>query len=259
MLNRRWTQPGGLHGDLGGMLSLAFVDFVKRPYKSDMKPFNDIFTAKNLTMTLLKAAIIPANSLMMEYNQYAIEQQQKDSDDDLEEFDWSNATSRHLQVFWPSLLRVSAVTLIRKLYEEYALMTMSARMVDRLTKDVFKSTMRKCQRYSRWVVSREIVRTAFWSNVLFNVSQFTYDVLLKVYEEVRACLKCGEDARPVLDRMMNLVVFTVKKGVFYAACNSFGALGHGVGTYINVTYGGVLGACTFELLAALACSSLLQI
>jgi hypothetical protein len=229
---------------------------LKRPYKDDLKPFNDIFTPKNLTLTLLKAVLVPITNVANEFNMHTIAAERSE-EEDVEEFDWNESIDRNQKLILPNLFRVSSITIIKKGLDEYVSHNLSDKLADKLTKDVGKSTLRKCARYNRMEACQKIMYTAFWGNALYNVSCFTFDVMLHISNEVWECVNGAKAAKPVLDRLMNNAKFVVKRAVFYTVCCGCGAVGQAVGTYFSVDYGGTLGAFVFELAGGISCSMLL--
>mmetsp|Transcript_495 Transcript_495/g.989 ORF Transcript_495/g.989 Transcript_495/m.989 type:complete len:261 (-) Transcript_495:238-1020(-) len=238
--------------------TLLMAAGLKRAYKSDLKPFDDIFTPKNLVLTVLKAAIIPMNSVVNEYNLHMIRSGNED-EDEMEDFDWEESCRRNSRDFLPNLYRVSTITVLKKSFEDYATKHFSDKFTDRLTKDVTKSIARKCERFTRFVACQKILRTAFWGNSLYTLSCFVFDIGNEVAKQVIACVNSGKDSKPVLDRAYRLVIFTGKKFIFYSVSLSCCALGHSVGTYFSADYGGMLGGFVFDIVGSVACGTLIGI
>ena len=251
-----WQSNSGL----SSTLTLTNVHSIsgKRQYLQEMKGFDDLYTPKNLCLYLVKAAIIPMNHVVNEFNTHAIEAQNKSDDDYVEDFDWNESINRNAQVFWPNLLRVVTVSVLRKYYEFLALQHLSARMTDKLIKDVAKSTARKLNRFPRFVACQKALYTAFYGNLVFNLSCFTYDVGLHLFHELSEQLSAVRASKPALERIWTNIVFILKKGIYYSVCLGSCAAGHAVGTYFNTTHGGTIGAFTFELLGSVACTMLLD-
>jgi hypothetical protein len=229
---------------------------LKRPYKDDLKPFNDIFTPKNLTLTLLKAVLVPINNVANEFNMHTIAAERSE-EEDVEEFDWNESIERNRKLILPNLIRVSSITVIKKGLDEYASRNFSDKLADKLTKDVGKSTLRKCARFNRLDACQKIMYTAFWGNALYNVSCFAFDVILRISQEVWDSVNGVRAAKPLFNRMVTNVTFIGKRAVFYTVCCGCGAVGQAVGTYFSVDYGGTLGAFVFELAGGISCSMLL--
>lgn len=235
-------------------LSLVLTSGLKRQYKSDLKPFNDIFTMKNLTLTVVKAAIIPMNNIVNEYNIYAIAQSQKEETEDIDEFDWNASIDNNKALFLPNLFRVASITVIKKSLEEYASLHLSDKLADRLTKDVYQSILRKCERFPRLVACPKIFVTAFWGNMLFNLSCIVYDTGMRLYEELNDSVSA---TRPVRERVFALVKFVGKRMIYYSICLTSCAVGQALGSFFNVQNGGMVGGFVFELVGGLVCAQMI--
>ena len=228
-----------------------------RQYLSEMKGFDDLYTPKNIVLYGLKAAIIPANYVMSEFNAHMIEAENR-SDDEMEDFDFQESIHRNSKLFLPNLQRVVTVSVLRKFYEYLALRKLPARITDKLTKDITASVARKVLRFPRLLASRKIFHTAFRGGLIFNLACFTYDVGLYLFNDALDFLSGPKDSKSVVERVGKNIMFIVKKGIFYAVCLSSGSMGYAVGTYMHTSYGGTLGAFIFEMLGAVACSALLD-
>lgn len=239
--------------ELSSLLDLG----MKRPYKSDMKPFNDIFTPKNITLTIVKAAIIPLNSIVNDFNFHNIQQQEKE-DHEIKDFDWNASIKLHQKEFLPNLHRVASITLIKKSCEEGALYYLSDKMVDKLTKDVTKSIMRKCSRMNRFAACQKVLHTAFWGNLLFNLSCFIYDVGFQLCTELSDIIYNAKVSKELSKRIVYNIKFIGKKAVYYTVCLGSCAAGHAVGTFFHSQYGGTIGGFAFELVGGLTVSHLLK-
>lgn len=221
---------------------------LKRPYKSDLKPFNDIFSQKNLALTVLKAAIVPMNNVVNEFNSHVIAQNGKEEDEDVEDFDWNASIKRNAKLFLPMLYRVSAITLIKKALEEAAAKYLSDKVADRLVKDIGQSIIRKCKRFpNRLVACRKIFFTAFWANTLLNASLFLYDTAVRLYEEFTDHVRIS---LPLQRRIKNLTYFIVRKGGTLLIYQTSSAVGYAFGSYFDYTYMGPICGAVFELIAA---------
>ena len=237
---------------------LNVMNVSSRTYLAEMKGYEDLYTPKSLCMHIVKAAIVPANYVVNEFNMHEIQAQNRSDDDSVDEFDWKESIDRNSKLFLPSLQRVVTVATLRKCYEHYALLHLPSRMVDKLTKDVSASILRKCNRYPRFIACQKILRTAFYGNLIFNMACFTYDVGHHIYCEILDQVKKTGVTKTALQRLGHSILFIAKKGIYYTVCLSAGALGHAVGAYFHATHGGQLGAFSFELLGSLVCSIILD-
>jgi len=228
-----------------------------RQYLSEMKGFDDLYTPKNIVLYGLKAAIIPANYVMSEFNAHMIEAENR-SDEEMEDFDFQESVHRNAKLFIPNLQRVVTVSVLRKFYEYLALMKLPARITDKLTKDITASMARKVQRFPRLLACRKIFRTSLRGGAIFNLACFTYDVGLHLFNDALDFLSGQKDSKSAVERVGKNIVFVVKKGIFYTVCLTSGAMGYAVGTFMHTSYGGTLGAFIFEMLGAVFCSALLD-
>ena len=62
-------------------------------------------------------------------------------------------------MFFPTLQRVTTVAVIRKCYEALALEYLPMKYVDKMTKDLTRSIIRKCDRFPRLVACQKILYT----------------------------------------------------------------------------------------------------
>lgn len=260
MLHRGKSSPflsipsGSNNGNIAFVLSN--VNSLNRPYLSDLKPFMDVFSPKSIVLHLLKAALIPTNIVVNEFNTHTIQSQNKD-EDEVEEFDWDESVKRNGAMFLPTLQRVTTVAVLRKCYEALALEYLPTKYVDKLTKDLTRSIIRKCQRFPRLEACKKILYTAFWGNLLFNLSCFTYDVGMHLWNEIADLVRGTSASKKAIQRVLNSSVFITKKAIYYAVCTGSCALGHAVGTFFNVQYGGTIGGFVFELAGSTTCVMLL--
>jgi hypothetical protein len=253
----------------------------KRPYMQDKRPFLDVLTAKNLTLQVLKSAIVPLNLIVSEYNIHTVASLEKEEEEEEEEFDWSASYNKHSSKFLPTLCKSVSVSIIRKALESVAEVHFSAKVVDRLTKDLYKSMRRKVARSSgRFAVAQKVFWTSLHGSLCFNLSCLLYDLglyfLLPVQEKGQiqglveeGQIREGEEGEEVeggrcvalsLPRRVQInSLYVGKKCVYYAVCLTSSALGASLGSLINIPHGGGAGSLLFELLASIAVSVVLKI
>jgi hypothetical protein len=227
----------------------------KRKYLSDLKPFTDVFSFTNVRLQVIKGAIIPMNLIVNEFNMHTIESQDKD-DDEVDEFNWEESFLRNSSQFYPSVFKMMSVSIIKKSYEEIALRNISEKFVDKLTKDVHKSMLRKCAKYTRFVASQQIFFTALWGNLIYNAALFTYDIGARLYGDIDHFVNgSGKD---VAIRLNKSIKFIGKKCLLYAVCMCAHAAGTSLGSYFTVD-GAWIGAFIFEIAVSVPVSHLLNI
>ncbi|KAJ1428548.1 hypothetical protein B484DRAFT_396746 [Ochromonadaceae sp. CCMP2298] len=247
---------------LSGYLQNVALYTGKRPYLEDRRPFMDALTAKNLTLSIAKAAIMPLNLIVNDYNTHTIANMEKE--DEEEEFDWQGSYDKHKVKFVPTACKMVTVSILRKAFEEIADQNFTKKFVDRLTKDLSKSMKRKLARESsRLVVAQKVFWTAMHSNLIFNLSALLYDLSLYFLQPLlpnTITLQGQQEGVVSLPQRVQLsALFVGKKCTFYTVCLTSGALGASVGSVINLPYSGVACSLVFELLASVACSVLLNI
>lgn len=164
----------------GQGLAIQFCNSVKRDYLADFKPVSYEFTPKAIFKQLLKAMLLPATMLLNEYNAHMIRAEQ-DEEGNEEEFDWEECLDRSISKVMPTLKRNYAITIIKKFYEELAFYNLPIKIVDRLTKDVDKSILRKLVKYNRAEACSRIFLTAIWANTIWHISTFTYEIYEEIY------------------------------------------------------------------------------
>lgn len=236
---------------------IVLVSTSKRPYLADLQPFTVVFSLKNFGLQVLKAALIPLNSIVNEYNVYTIKAAQED-EGDIEEFDWNAAYQRHIPSFLPSLLRNITISVVKRFMEETALRFLPLRVVDRLTKNVGKSALRKFAKYnSKWIACSKLFFTALWGNVTFNATSLLYDIGLRLCNDIQLVYHDCVDFWH--NHARKLVAFIAKKGLYYAVCGVSSAAGYALGSLLNASFGGSIGSMLMEVTAASLCATALDL
>ena len=159
----------------------------KREYLSDFEKFTSVISLKNISYQLLKGGLVTFSLGLMEYNlvldrNIRLDFEAEEGDEiELEEFDWKLAEENAIKRFQEYSARFFFSSLIRKVYEEIVHLNFSARLTDRLTKDISKSMIRKFQRIpNRLEACKKLFRTSMHSRILMYTSSATYDAFLEL-------------------------------------------------------------------------------
>lgn len=226
-------------------ISLASVPF-KRKYLSDLEPFVNVFKMKNFSFQVLKGGLAAVSLGLMDYNIHAernmrLELNAEDGEVvDLEPYDWSLALDSFKTRFRDFATRFYVSSIIRKVYEEIALQFCDIRLVDRLTKDVGKSLMRKADRIiSRFEVCSRIFYTSLYGNFLIYAASSTYDGILQIIEAVQM-------KYPIKPK--EILIWIAKKSTLTVSNLALASLGFAIGSYFNIPHGASVGSLSFELI-----------
>jgi hypothetical protein len=233
-------------------------------YLDDFKPFSSVFTVYNVSMQLAKAALLPTNILLNDFNTYMDQfGSNPDFNDEIPPYDWDTAINKFLNSFVFDGCRFFITSVLRKVFEEYALHNYSMKFSDQLTKDISKSLVRKSIRLGddqRLEVCRRMFFTSFRASSLTYVSFLVYDSALITFQHLRVVYKAiFEDKKDLGNALWafdlpSLIVKIVKKSVFQLTSLSAQAAGYATGSYFNLKYGGTVGSAVFEILAGLLLS-----
>lgn len=240
-------------------------DISPHRYLDDFKPFSSVFSTYNISMQLAKAALLPTNILLNDFNAYMDQFDPNDPEynDDIPPYDWDTAANKFLHSFVLDGCKFFVTSILRKIFEEYALHNYSMKFTDQLTKNVAKSLVRKDIRLGldqRLEVCRRIFFTAFRASSLTYLSLLIYDSAIVTLQHCHVVYKAiVEDKKDVGDALWAfdlpaLIVKIAKKGIFQLTSLTAQAAGYAAGSYFNLKYGGAVGSTTFELLAGLLLS-----
>lgn len=235
-------------------IKLVLLSNKGRDHLADLEPFTNVLTLKNVTLQLLKASVLPGNMLINEYNQFLI--QEMESEEELPPFDWNKAFSKHSHVYYESARKMLATSFIRKCYEEISLRNFSTKVTDRLSKDLNKSIIRKCDKFTRFEACRRVFSTAIWSSALLHLSLFTYEVLNPVVnifiaepifaDPSAAFKKIRQQIEDSLSKPKEIVVYVGRRFASHSFNLVASAFGFAVGAYIDYKYAAPISALLFE-------------
>lgn len=231
----------------------------KRSYLDDCKPLMFAFSAKNISTQVLKAAIIPANMVLAEYNKHLIDTEQRGVED--EEFDWKTCLEKNFLKFQLEAQRMLSVSIFKKIAEEVAIHTLPIQYADKLTKDVSKSMMRKAVKFNRMIASKKIFATTLWANAFSYGSLCLYDITYRtceyVWQSIRTCQQKGLSKAVTSFPFLKWLEFSAKKIVFFGLCWLSSSGGYSLGSLADPKYGGMVGSLLMELITAASCGPLL--
>lgn len=230
----------------------------EKSYLADIKPIAQVFSMKNISMQLMKAFLFPAQMVLNEMNQHALESLELE-EHERTDFDFNAAVARHMPQFLPLSIRFLTVSALKSCVEWIAVSTLPIRIADRLSKDVGKSITRKLERFSRFTACYKITYTAMWSALPMNIALFAYDMWLHIFTTYIMPSDDDDEKRTLVERLKNSGVFCIKKLGFYGVCISFNALGYGIGSYIHTTQGGFWVSSGLELFAGTAFAAIVGV
>ena len=225
-------------------VSLADVPF-KRKYLTDFEPFINVFKLKNISLQVLKGGLATVSLGLMEYNMHLernmrLEMNAQDGETvELEQYNWAGALENSVARFREYSARFYISSVIRKVYEEIAFQFCDIRLMDRLTKDVTKSLMRKADKIaSKLTVCSKVFYTFFYGNLLIYAASATYDGILQAVEAIQ--MKYAVKPKDIL-------VWIAKKSTLTACNLTFASLGFAIGSFFNIPHGATIGSLAFEL------------
>ena len=204
----------------------------KRIYGEDRIPFSNCLTPRSLGYQIAKAALIPSSVALLEFNVYL--DKVVASDYQIEPFDWDSALKRFTNMFLSLAKKNISISILKPFYEFLAVLTLSSKTADRLSKNLLKSITRKFARSSRIYACIRISRTALWAGLTLTLSTFTVDTVFSVAEHYQKKEKVTNQ---------QIVRWLGIKTIHYSVSSLSNAAGYAVGSYYNM---GSLGACAFE-------------
>jgi hypothetical protein len=224
-----------------------------RPYLADAKPIIEPFKPKSLAVTVVKASVLPVCLALQEYTKF-LEEQERNYDPEAE-FDWNDCMFRYLDKFIFEAKRMLSVSFIKTFIEHAAIEYLPPKIADKLTKDLQKSVVRKCIKYSsnRFVICKKIIHTAFWSYLpmysafaIVDVSVILWEPIQRFFDQV---VYKGSSIRKALDIIQYKIVGgkVGKKLLLMLFSNLSMSLGYGIGSLFHCTKGGFWGGNLLEL------------
>jgi hypothetical protein len=207
----------------------------KRKYGDDRIPFCNSYGYRNIAFQITRSALLQSSLFTIEYNAFL--EKSCATNEDIE-FDWDAAQKKYLANFGTLAIRNTAVSILKHLYESLAVIFLSSKDADRLSKNLLKSMTRKLQRYHRIIACGRIFRTALYTGIPSNCSMLSVDIAFNIYDFIKY-------KKPKFNGKI-IAVWFGKKVIFYSVCTVSSAAGYAFGSYFNHNYGGSLGAGVFE-------------
>lgn len=166
----------------------------------------------------------------------------------VKEPDWYALTMNKYFPQFSSLLRkLYLSSVVKKLFELYALYNFPERLTDKLTKDINKSYLRKLLKMNRFEASRKIFYTSLVGNFFTYSSTLTVDVLLELVS-YSLNFSTKRSWREIQTDVWGGVTWTSKKIVQSVVSCTGLAVGVSIGGYLSgSTFGTNVGGMLFEL------------
>ena len=189
----------------------------ERQYYEEYQTFASYFFSQKFVTLLLLSTIGPTMSeIVIEVEKFENNRRRNDNT----EFDIHGAIDRKIPIMQYRALSCCATQAIRKCYEYIALLKLSPRIVDKLTKDVVKSSLRKLQRISYFNVGIPIFSTALYCYSISCLSQWTWEVPVVIWENNRK----GRSVRKTSLTILKKSVMSLSRWIAMAAGFSIGSL-----------------------------------
>jgi hypothetical protein len=171
----------GLGRGVADNVSFAYY---KRPYLSDYKQLTDSsYCFAQVKNTVLKAFLLQG---VLSGNKYTKHLEREIAADErgqeIESFDEEAAKKEFVTGTKILLVRNSWNLLLRKFYERVFVMSVDQRLADRLTKDIFKSSLRKLERFSPTEAACRSFRTGLYAGALPALALFSVDCGYGLYD-----------------------------------------------------------------------------
>lgn len=212
----------------------------KRKYLDDFRPFStniSLSVYSILKDSLLRSLLLPSSKISFEYNKFLAERLENENSGP--DFDWKSSINENMKTFTPTFRRFFTVYSLKMLTEGVLQEFLSPKGLDKLTKNVKKSLIRKTEKFGRVLASQRIALTYFRSNVIISFSFYLYDV-----GDILYTFLFNRNANNSVARLLSLVSW---KFFRCSASLIFQSLGYAIGSYFSQEYGGVLVATALDL------------
>ena len=186
-----------------------------RQYLQDYQTsYSYFFSSKFVTLLALNTVAPTMAEIMTEVETF----ERNRRNDDV--FDWFAAMKRKLPIMKYRALTCFATQAIRKYYEYIALLKLPTRIVDKMTKDLVKSSLRKIQRFPYFNVGLPIFSTALYNYSIGFLSQWTWEVPVVIWDNTRK----GRSARKTSATILKKFVLALSRWVAMSAGFTLGSL-----------------------------------
>ena len=127
----------------------------------DFKPFSDVYSAKTIGLNILRAGIVVYAKEMTDLQMYL------EKGNDIAKYDSQKAVKRAVKDFTPLIIKNNSVVIIKKCYEIACSYAFPIELVDKMTKDLYLSSVRKYNRYHlSMAMLTKTFNTSLYSNFL---------------------------------------------------------------------------------------------
>lgn len=166
----------------------------KRSLLADRKQSSEHLRLRALTFSTVRIAIIQGGQVVTTFLTDQLEYESANEElvvdgtitpveadqmnDEWEENEWSKRWKQFPKRFVHAFLKLQSAIIFMRLYEHLAEQLLSTRTLDKLTKDTFKSSKRKYEKYEhlenhRIIVGKKMFHTCLWSNAISFLSDYT--------------------------------------------------------------------------------------
>lgn len=228
------------------MLKTQQMSYVgKRPYLNDYQPLISCIYPKKIGLQVGKAVVLTLSTSLLKYNQYLDRAMKAEEEhEEIEPFDTDQLYESSMIQFYEASKRFLSTSFLIKLMEHFTLEYIgNVRLVDRFSKDVQKSLLRKMNKYNAMEACKRIFKTSCWSNSLIVISNYAFDVVSDVINYLRtvtnsntAMVQANTNIRTFKELIIKISKRLVVAGVGLPAT----AAGFAIGSYVNTKYGGSL-------------------
>lgn len=220
----------------------------KRPYLADYRQLTDGYYLMAQSKSIVIKSILLQG--MISVNKYTKHMEREiaasEANEYIEDFDEELAKKEFAQNFKVQLIRDSWNLLVKKFYEMIFVNTVDLRLADRLTKDVFKSNLRKLKRgLSSTEASSRIFFTGLYAGVIPALALFTVDCGYGMYD---LYLRKEREGRKKGERLVKGVRWALRRLGLHACVALCSAGGVASGAQLNwkPQYSTLLFATLFE-------------
>jgi len=166
----------------------------KRSLLADRKQSFEHLRLRALTFSTVRVAIIQGGQVMTTFLTDQLEYESSNEElviqgamlpdeadqlnEDWEDREWKKRWNQFPKRFVHSFLKLQSAIIFMRLYEHLAQQLFSAKTLDKLTKDPFKSAKRKFEKYehlenSNIIIGKKMFHTCLWANAISFLSDYT--------------------------------------------------------------------------------------
>jgi hypothetical protein len=273
-------RPASLNSSSPSLPFSAIEFTTKRPYLSDYELiFRPKYLAKQCKEIIFLSVTLQGIELMNEYTQHMEKQIKAQADGrTLPDFDFAKASPGFVSKTKTRLVRNIFIFVTRKCYEMICVATLPLKLVDRLTKDVQKSLLRKLTKFSQMEAAQRIFFTCFHSSILRALSLLTVDCGYAIYEHFYGdhttktngsqpkkqkrskgtTAAVISSSSPSAVTCLSVMIWTGKRALFHSLSILLFSYGYSVGTMVHTKLTPTWFATIFEALGGAILTPLLS-